>query len=305
MTDTPPPEQAMPDPATTATVTALNRKWTVKMVLICLVVFFFGVWAIYDALIAYPKRGYNAAEFMEYQYLEQYERDRGVMSNAAGVSDPAAKLAELAQREATVGQLGVVDELLKRWLENLDIVSKLVPEATAIPRTDFRGQQINTASERLEALTAKWTREGGTKKDAPKPLSAFDIPSQWIILAICWMIAAWMAVVVLRSRQKVFRWEPGTQRLTLADGHAITPADIAEFDKRKWHKFFVTLVIKPSHPTLGGKSIELDLLRYDPLEAWVLAMEKTAFPESVKKDGAQADAGAQTANADEPPRENT
>jgi hypothetical protein len=305
MTDTNIPQQTPPDPVTSVTVTSLNRKWTIKMVLICLVVFLFGVWAIYDALVAYPKRGYNAAEFIEYQYLEQFERDRGVISNSAGIADPQSKLQELNQRQSTVGQLDVVDDLLKRWLENLSLVSKLVPEATAIPRTDFRGTPVESANQRLETLTAKWTRAGGTKLDAPKPLSAFDIPSQWIILVICWAIAAWMAVVLLRSKQKVYRWDPTTQRLTLADGKSFTPSDIAEFDKRKWHKFFVTILIKPSHTTLGGKSVELDLLRYDPLEAWVLAMERTAFPESVKQEEEPAAPDSTSPSGDEEPnREN-
>ncbi|MGH7132453.1 MAG: hypothetical protein ACREJO_10960, partial [Phycisphaerales bacterium] len=58
------------------------------------------------------------------------------------------------------------------------------------------------------------------------------------------------------------------------DGKTIVPADIAEFDKRKWDKFYVTINLK------GGEARKLDLLRYVPLEEWVLAMERTAFPET-------------------------
>jgi hypothetical protein len=44
---------------------------------------------------------------------------------------------------------------------------------------------------------------------------------------------------------------------------------INEVDKRKWHKFFVFLKLADNSP-----EIKLDLLRYSPLEDWVLEMEK-------------------------------
>ncbi len=70
--------------------------------------------------------------------------------------------------------------------------------------------------------------------------------------------------------------------LGLPGGHSLTPADLTDVDKRKWDKFFVSLVVKPGHATLGGKEVALDLLRYEPLEDWVLEMEKAAFPDRVK-----------------------
>jgi hypothetical protein len=42
----------------------------------------------------------------------------------------------------------------------------------------------------------------------------------------------------------------------------------------------VVLEVKEGHATLGGKGVKLDLFVHNPLEEWVLAMEKTAFPEA-------------------------
>jgi hypothetical protein len=37
--------------------------------------------------------------------------------------------------------------------------------------------------------------------------------------------------------------------------------------------------VKNDHPTLAGQEVKFDLLRYVPLESWVVEMEYTAFPE--------------------------
>ena len=71
----------------------------------------------------------------------------------------------------------------------------------------------------------------------------------------------------------------------LPGGQKVGPGDIAEFDKRKWDKFLVTLTIKDSHPTLGGQRVVVDLYRHEPVEDWILAMERTAFPETAGPKG--------------------
>jgi hypothetical protein len=60
---------------------------------------------------------------------------------------------------------------------------------------------------------------------------------------------------------------------------------------------YVHLTIKPEHATLGGKTLEFDLLRYVPLEEWILEMERIAFP-----DDSADSAGQEAAPVDQKPR---
>ena len=83
-----------------------------------------------------------------------------------------------------------------------------------------------------------------------------------------------MAFLFVRVSAKKYRWSPDTRTLTLPGGKTIAPAQIAEVDKRKWDKFFVTLRLNESSPE--PREVKLDLLRFTPLEAWVLEMEKHA-----------------------------
>ncbi len=293
MTDTNSPDQTPIEQETTdatesppevirsdATVTSLNRKWLVKMVIIILVLVGFGFWALYDAKVAYPARGANASEYYEYQYLDLIAKTRPPLSNDAGIPDPVERLAQIRERQKQTGSLDPIETARLRWLESLELIDRLTPDATALPRADFRGVDVPTAADRYTAVTKKWTTAEGGAINAPKPLSGFDIPSQWAILAICWAIAVWILLTVVRASIKVYRWEPSNQTLRLPDGGSITPGDIAEFDKRKWHKFYVVLRVRDGHPTHAGRSIEVDLLRHVPLEQWILDMEKTANPDS-------------------------
>ena len=271
-------EVAEPPPRSDATVTTLNRKWLVKMVVIVLVLVGFGLWALYDAKLAYPARGANASDFAEYQYLDLITTSRPPLANDAGIPDPKERLALLRDRMKQTGGLDPLDGTRLRWLESLELIDRLKPEATALPRKDSEGKDVS-ATDRYGALKKRFTTAQGGTINAPKPLSAFDIPSQWAILGVCWLIALWIIVTLARAKAKSYKWDPTTLTLTLPNGAALTPADIQEFDKRKWHKFYVAVHVKPSHPTLGGKTLEMDLLRHEPLEQWILDMEKAAFPE--------------------------
>jgi len=140
----------------------------------------------------------------------------------------------------------------------------LTPEHTVIAN-------IPDKKAELEAAAA-----ADAGKETPSRLTVWDIPAQWAIMVVCGIIALWLAILVLRVMSVKYRWDPATLTLTLPDGSSITPSDIAEFDKRKWHKFLIELLIKPGHPTLGGKSVKLDLFRYAKLEGWVLEMEQAS-----------------------------
>lgn len=273
----------------------VSRKWTLKMVAIAIFLGGFGLWGLYDATIAYPKRGERASEFLEFQYLENYkqarQQGRSPLDDRAGFTDPANELQRL--RGATTSDLA--DRAAKTWLESLVLIGRLDgPTATAIPRTDFRGMQVTDAESRLKDLAQRYTTGGASK--APSPLSKWDIPVQWLIMVVGVGLGLWMIVLIVRVRAKAFTFEPSTMRLGLPGGTSFVPGDVEDFDKRKWHKFYVTVKIKPEHKDLGGTNVELDLLRYEPVEEWVLAMERAAFP-----DRAEAEEEAEPNDEAKPP----
>jgi hypothetical protein len=257
------------------------RRWSVKIGLIALAITAFGLFGVYDAVKGYPDRGKNAAEAAEYQYLQQLGADH--MDYRASITDPALALADLTRNEATA-PLSPADHLEKAWLEQLDRVHKIEPASasTIIPRTDFRGDKVTDAAQRRAELQKRWTTTAGGLRQA-SPLTPWDILLQWVIVAVCLPIGLWMFLLMMVAKSRVYRWDPSEQRLTLPGGQSFVPSDIAEVDKRKWHRLYVTLKMKPSHPQLGGRDVELDLLRYEPVEDWVLAMERTAFPEHAEK----------------------
>jgi hypothetical protein len=270
----------------------LSRKWTLKIGIIAIALIAFGLWGLYDAVIRYPARGSQAAEFLEFRYLDQLNTDHNLYK--ATIDDPAAKLTDLEKR-AKESTPSPADQALHAWLDQLVIIGKLQPEATKIPRTDFRkddkGQPIYVGdpSQRHRDLRTKWTASSVTP---PPPLNRFDILMQWLIVAGGVGAGGWLLFLIIAAKTKVYRWDPASQTLTLPGGGSITPTDIAEFDKRKWHRLFITLKIKPTHPQLGGKDIEIDLLRFEPVEEWVLAMEKTVNPESAEAPESPAEPSA-------------
>ncbi|RMD63397.1 MAG: hypothetical protein D6824_05370 [Planctomycetota bacterium] len=260
---------ATPDAAALSrTRTTLSRRWLLKLGVFAVGLAALGVWALYDGLVAFPARGREAAAFAELQYL-QAVRDAGAISQAS-VDDPKRALAELrTRRSALLQQLQEAQGAsrtaaaartameLKRldWLEALSRVGWLEPART----------RFDDPLQRLSELEQQWRN-----KPAPKRLSAYDIPLQWAIVAGCALALAWIAFLLLRARAKTYRFDAERLALTLPDGRTVAPEDVEEFDKRKWHKFFVTLRLR------DGVAVELDLLRYEPLEAWVLAMEQAA-----------------------------
>jgi hypothetical protein len=285
MTDTPPAEQR----------STLSRRWILKIGITSLIMLGIGLWGIYDALIRYPAHGADAAESCEFRFLQQLAEDHREYQYKDSVADAAAgergSLARLDEfdKKGKDAKLSKADELLKEWLEQLRIIGKIEPASTstAIPRSDFRLDEkgnhveVKDVSQRLASLRAKWT--SGTAGSAP-PLDRHDIHFQWAIAAIGLGVGGWLLSLIAVAKSRVYRWDPASQKLTLPGGAALVPQDIAEFDKRKWHRLFINLKIKSSHPQLGGQNLELDLLRFEPVEDWVLAMERTAFPETAEKE---------------------
>ncbi len=104
---------------------------------------------------------------------------------------------------------------------------------------------------------------------------------------MCWGFALYLIVLWVRVAAKTYTWDAAHQQLGLPGGASLVPTDLADVDKRKWHKFFVTLEINDTHPKLAGQGVTLDLYRYVPLEEWVLEMERTRFPERAQAEQAE------------------
>jgi len=272
-----------PAALSTATASSVSTKWSLRLLIIGVVFVAFGLWGLYDAQVAYPDRGRKAAEFHEFQYLQQTALDRPPLSNEAGIKDPKTRLAQLRAQQKESGKLRETEIALFQWLGQLQMVEDLEPSKTEFPRTTGPEGQSEGAQERLSALRKKWTTDDGSEKKTTAALAPYDIPSQYLILAAGVGIGGWMLFQIVAAKTKVYRFDYEKQQLTLPDGGVLAPSDIEEIDKRSWHKYFVTMKVKPSHPQLGGKEVKIDLLRYEPVEQWVLAMERTAFPE---QDGA-------------------
>lgn len=272
--------------------TTLNRSWLLKMGIFLVALAGFGVWSLVDGLVIFPRRGELDASYKLYQYL-QASRDAGRLTrDNVKVDDPREAVAQLGAREhdlrqSAQGNSSVVVTGLPRPVAVMELARlEWLRSLQRIWRLDSAPSRIEQdASAQLASLAAQWK-----VNQPPKPLSALDMTFQYVFMIGGFGAALWILAIIARARGKRFTWEPREQRLTLPDGASIVPADIAEFDKRKWHKYYVTLVMK------DGRSRTLDLLRHVPLEEWILTMEKTVHPEAA----AEGDAGGE---AGEPPAE--
>lgn len=246
-------------------VTKPNRPWLMKMVIFAIALLGFGLYGLYDASVVYPGRGVRHSRFTLFQYLEAAKSD-GLSDTKTTVADPVAELKSLEARNPE--QLKGADRARYDWLRSLKVIHRLKPEWTKIDRPDST----------LTELRKEWTTGSGAR-NAPKPLSAYDIPVQWLFTAIGLGGGSLLLLHILRITRRKYRWDPQAKALQLADGTTLSPADIEEFDKRKWEKFLIFLKVKAGHSPHGGKELKLDLYQHAPLEAWVLEMERIAFPD--------------------------
>jgi hypothetical protein len=266
--------------------TQVNRKWLAKMVVFLVVLVGFGSWGLADALVIYPKRGLDDAAYKQWKYLETAERAGRL--GTASIGDPAQHHEDLsdrrddlrkgvkaaldleaiasqnsaqgqqAARELRQHQGDLVDYAALEWLDSLRLVGRLKAEETT----------LSDPAAKLKELGTKWK-----SKDPPKALAVYDIPLQWVFTVLGYGGGLYLLGLLAKVKATSYAWDASTQTLHLPGGATITPADIKEFDKRKWDKFFVTLHLKDQRP-----SLKLDLLRWVPLEDWIIAMEATAFP---------------------------
>lgn len=302
--DTGAPDQTEPSIKVEGGKAPLNPTWLIKVGLFLVVLLVFTGWGLYDALLAYPERGERHASWAEYQYLvaaREVDNNEvpGWFYRRASVTDPAAELDRLdAEPAATNNRQDAENPESNRhyeanaqiareaWLTALQRIGELKPERTT----------IENPVERLRALDERWA----TDSVKPKPLAFYDIPSQYVIAVVCGSFAAYLAFLLGSNAVKAYRFDADTFALTLPSGETITPDDMAaRLDKTKWDKFIVGLDVKPSHSTLGGRTIRFDTYRHAKLENWLLAMEEKAFgPEEQPEPALDEPAHPSDANVD-------
>ncbi len=242
--------------------TSLDRRWAFRIGLMTLGLLVFSLWGFFDATVAYPNRGKKVAE-SDLRELIRTASDQGKIDQVS-TPEPVEELKRLTEREREQGGLKPLEQAKQRWLEALSRVGQLTPDHTVIANVSEKKAQ-------LEEAAAKETGQ-----ETPSRLTFWDIPAQWGIMVVCGVLGLWLAGLIARVASVKYRWDGTTKTLFLPGGDSIRPSDIAEFDKRKWHKFLIELRIRPEHATLGGKTVKLDLFRYAKLEGWVLEMEEAS-----------------------------
>lgn len=287
--------------------TKLGRNWLLKTLLFTTLLVGFGCWGLADALYFYPKRGELVAARMLKDHLVAADAVGKLTTSQLTVADPVqaytqlrAKESELVRRSAgeTPDAKDANFEFTRlKWLDALNKMWALRAEPRLVeaekgppPRKHYfdmrEGQGYTLAADGgrtdlpPQQLLTRLVNAAGTTNQA-SPLSGFDMLFQWVFVVIGFGGGLWMIATFIRAAGKKYSWIPATQQLTLHDGKTITPDDLREVDKRLWHKFFVTLGLK------DGSAYKLDLLRYQPLEDWILTMERTAFPESETPEGGE------------------
>jgi hypothetical protein len=265
----------------------LNPRWRLKLGVIAFIVFLVGCWGLWDATSVYPNRGKKFAEWAKWQYLEQAKNadseDFGIFLREASVTDPGAEFARLSAPErmtqnrqdsanpnSSRTKRAAMQMARHQWLEALRVVGMLDAEHTT----------IESPQRQLDELRQKWS----STSNNPKPLSSFDLLTQWLIMGVCYTVTIVMVIHMMRVASVRYAWEPETMTLTLPDGAKVTPDDLEEIDKRKWDKFIVFLKIRDTHDQLGGQEVRVDTYQHTRVEDWILAMEAKAFPSQQEED---------------------
>lgn len=249
-------------------VTSIPKKWMILQAVYMGVLLAYAIWCVYDGAVLLPNRGKADAEYKERQYLEAAKTASSL--SEASVKTPVeeyeqlneqiAEMRGLANSTTATGKINALRVARYEWLKALRLVGQLSPEKTTIADPDRR----------LKELDEKWK-----SLVPPKPLAGYDIPLQWWQLPVVLGVFLAVLVVTVRTKLTVYRYDPASKTLTLPGGEKVSYMDLKEVDKRQWHKVRCTLVLN------DGRQLPMDLLRYVPLEEWILEMEKARFPETV------------------------
>lgn len=250
--------------------TRLSPKWLMKMTLFLALLVGLGIWSAVDAFSLYPARGRHHADFMLKAYLECLNRERRLLA-AASVEDPAAELERLQQ--ANAAQSRSCDAARAAWLlslsriENLSRLTQQNREAIARQGGPI-GVDTRTMFSRPQSVLDELTARLGTR-NTPKPLAAYDIPLQYVLMVIGFGGALWLLLFLARARSISYSFDPEEKRLFIPGGRSFVPADVKDVDKRDWHKYYLYLTLND-----GSAEMKFDLLRYSPLEEWLLEIER-------------------------------
>lgn len=249
--------------------TSISRGWLFKFGLFALVGLVFFAWGMYDGAYLYPKRGESHARYMLWQYLQVLESKGRLSARSASVSAPAEEIESLRSADE---ELDEIEAARLQWLTSISRVRSLdslayedlsAQPSPSSPDVNYITTAISDPSATLVELN---TDLGGT--DVPKALAFYDIPSQYIIAAVGLLAFLGVGYRILQTMATSFTYDPASHRLK-GPGIDITPEQLAELDKAKWHKYFATVV-----PKGGAPERRLDLYRFVPLEDWVLEIEK-------------------------------
>ncbi len=296
------PEETTTTPEATPDVqtTSLAKKWIVKMVIFLIVLIGFGIYGLYDATIAYPKRGEASASWHLHQYLLKAEEANRLESNLnvpegmtalehyQDLENRRADLTQAAGGNNTRARDAAAQLARYQWLDSLKVLGKLNEERV-------EGDLGNNPRETLAELESVWS--GAISQ--PKPLASYDIPVQWGFVIVGLGGGLVLLLHMMRVASRKYTWKADEMRLGLPGGATIVPADVEVFDRRKWDKFLVFLKIRPEHKELGGQEVKLDLYQYEPLETWYLEMHRSARPEDFVDEEEEAEAIVETEPASE------
>lgn len=248
--------------------TVINPKWLRKIVIFGLVALGFGCWALYDVLITNPRRGAEDVEYKLLVYLQSASAASRLTDRDTTVADPGAELAALkadldTHRKNAAGtdaDARTARFLAARhdWLEAHKHAWTLKPESTT----------LTGVAEKLKDLDTRWKG-----LEAPKPLGAYDIPLEFVWLVAGFGLAGYMALLIVQVSRKSYTYDREKKALTIPGGRVISLLDCADFDRRRWHKLFISIVLT------DGTSMEFDLYRFKWLEEFIVDMEYTKFPD--------------------------
>lgn len=284
----------------------LSPRYWIKQVIIIVVVAALGCWGFYDGFMLYPKQAVRFAQWAEWEYLDF------LRNPPAGAVGANLGVASIPNPEDTFDRLGnpgynrnpeSVDDVRGNWLDALAIVDHLDAQYTEYPRENEDEGVVGTAFERHGQLQEIWGNID--RANAPKRRSRFDIMAQYPIFLVGFGLALYFTYGLIRAVATRYSWDPQAKRITLPGGIEVTPDQIEEFDKSQWHKFYVLLHLSESHPTHPGKTVKVDLYRHQPVEDWILEMERERFPEQADATPAESEQPANEAEQQSQEEEGT
>lgn len=264
----------------------LSPRYWIKQAIITLIVLGLGIWGFLDGFIIYPAQAVKYAQWSEWEYLRFL--DSPPPGSAVGASLAAASIADPQQTYEQLGRPSnnrspaTLNDYRGNWLDALSIAGRLDPMYTTYPRENEHEGKVGSSFERLGELRETWGQVDRGK--APKRRSRLDILAQYPIFLIGVGLAIYFGYGLMRAASTRYAWDPSAKRITLPGGIQVTPNQIQEFDKSRWHKFYVQLHLTEDHPTHGGRVIQVDLYRHTGVEDWILEMERERFPERERAD---------------------